>query len=993
MHVKQNDDYEQSLTRLPDPSVVLATLRRNGLLDSTDEFAADLSIALMHISLQSELGKMAPQATRGVLDALGAAGGSFVRRAAALHAYRTNGPQSTSSALSTLVSRTATFLPEWAQEQRWISQSMGVGRSFETTAMPAKVFVNVLHQVLGLLVVYGHDSCANTLIKDLLHSTTDASIDRGTDVRTLLKEQLGSQEPVMEYERQGPDHDPEFTATITTADGRTCSGVGKGKRLAARAACAAYLKRYFPDALAPKSGQSSVPSARELPAGSAHRNTVTHVQNLFHLPPAARPLLSQAMVHTSWSYENKKIVDSCGQRNNQALAFLGSTILAHEHALAAGRAALESRPDQSTLRTIANDVIAAAFWQTDLRSGILLGMGQKTIGVPTELASNTFQAVVAAIYLGKESPACLADSWPAVWMSTLAELTPTVASPHDPTTQLQQVCSAVGLRIDYAFEQFGPANKVKYWSHLTLESEPLDDRLVIVGPQAQRKTPAKHAVSLLALSALENIRDIPRLSDSRIAELSLERFLVRHLVGALSTNLVSVSRWRELDPLGLRDIQEARRRISWAQALDSLLRDEAAASRNPDQLTNSLRSILGYSEPKTHIKEFLQRTLAALEQIETTSDIDDRKLSQLVDLCGVYRAIGAADDPRIGSQELLAEWRLLHRGRVATGQTFEPLVLAGHERAMLDRAVHHVLDLAPAATIEILASSDLQTVRVRPSTLVDLAVGSTWEIWSTLEPLASFSIDKEFEIRLPRPRLALQAGLVEQAMVSSYFHMGATQATSMADLLHDLKNQVVAARQADGTPAPSRTAKLEQQLAASRHLDQIASIAKRLRAASDLLRASDEDNSAHIGQFLRSYALSMLNRLPASISLSVPSAEKAVAVPLGHASLTAILDNLVANAIEAMTKGTIRLSWSVRDQNVIVEVADTGPGLQPEVAAAIQQRRRIPSTKAGGNGIGVLGVRALLEAVGGRLAFKTSAAGTTWLLVLPLVEAPTTQGD
>ena len=87
-------------------------------------------------------------------------------------------------------------------------------------------------------------------------------------------------------------------------------------------------------------------------------------------------------------------------------------------------------------------------------------------------------------------------------------------------------------------------------------------------------------------------------------------------------------------------------------------------------------------------------------------------------------------------------------------------------------------------------------------------------------------------------------------------------------------------------------------------------------------------------------------------------ADSAVNVALDEASLTAILDNLVKNAIEAMPKGgIIKLNWTSDSEDVIIEVADNGPGLPSAVVHGLQSGGRITSTKTGGNGLGLLSVR------------------------------------
>jgi two-component system nitrogen regulation sensor histidine kinase NtrY len=98
--------------------------------------------------------------------------------------------------------------------------------------------------------------------------------------------------------------------------------------------------------------------------------------------------------------------------------------------------------------------------------------------------------------------------------------------------------------------------------------------------------------------------------------------------------------------------------------------------------------------------------------------------------------------------------------------------------------------------------------------------------------------------------------------------------------------------------------------------------------------------------------------------------------------------NLIENALQAMPQGG-RLRIGVRGENgeVVMSVADTGPGLDPKVRA----RLFTPyfSTKSSGTGLGLAIVRRAVEAHGGRVEVASvPGRGTTFTIHLPALYMP-----
>lgn len=106
--------------------------------------------------------------------------------------------------------------------------------------------------------------------------------------------------------------------------------------------------------------------------------------------------------------------------------------------------------------------------------------------------------------------------------------------------------------------------------------------------------------------------------------------------------------------------------------------------------------------------------------------------------------------------------------------------------------------------------------------------------------------------------------------------------------------------------------------------------------------------------------------------------------------VTQIVGNYLSNALRYAPAGSsVRLSAQVADREVVIGVADEGPGLSQEQLAQVFERFYRPdpsrSRALGGSGIGLAIARALAEAMGGR-AWATSGGtrnGSTFWLALP----------
>jgi signal transduction histidine kinase len=103
------------------------------------------------------------------------------------------------------------------------------------------------------------------------------------------------------------------------------------------------------------------------------------------------------------------------------------------------------------------------------------------------------------------------------------------------------------------------------------------------------------------------------------------------------------------------------------------------------------------------------------------------------------------------------------------------------------------------------------------------------------------------------------------------------------------------------------------------------------------------------------------------------------------ADLEMALINLVVNAIQALDgEGTVTVSTAPAEGGVEIAVADTGPGIPPEVQDRLFEPFVTTKAEGNGTGLGLSTVATVVERHEGRIGFTTAAgSGTTFRITLP----------
>ncbi|WAE75585.1 ATP-binding protein [Streptomonospora nanhaiensis] len=954
-----------------------------------------ISVALVHRSYYHEHQDTLPGITQVSLEALNRLGDAFLQKTATAEIYR-SAVDPTSGTMSSGVARVASTFSGWTTKQKWLCESAALATGLDREKLSPKITSSLFRQLIGVLCLEGEEEVAKQLLME--HITTQRQeFESGiNDPKSFIYEALGYDSLTYEHEREGPDHALTFRSTVTEKHQRqrTGQGVGRSKKAADQEAALDFLQRHMPQAFTTQN-RTGVRrrTSKEIPAPNSHVQAVRRLQNIFSLPEASRPLLSQALVHASWAYENRSLMSRCHQQDYQVLAYLGSQVLIYEHLLSAARHIVSDPPHKLIFITLPNDVYNIAFQRASLKDGLLLGSGQRSLGIPVEIGSNTFQAVIGAVSASRDFQGTLADRWPKEWAQVWQLVAPTMPRPVDPTTRLGRVASVMKLHITYEFRESGPDHARRSTAVAVLDSAALGIRFRVEGEPIVGRTPAKHSASLAVLDVLDRLADgspAQSFDSADERDRSLARFLLAQQTLVLNNSPVPTERWIDARLFGLHLASDTSALLKWATDIDDFLGLGLPLQPGSHLRDTFQKTIERSVDPDHTLDTALTRVLDTLEQVETPEQLSQENIQRLVQqLCDVYRCLGA-DDSDVSLPNLIDDWRILYRNRIKMTTLLPSTQLSGRERAVVDAALSALMIGKREASVEFLDTRPLY-FRIQSSQPPSQAsIEEICALWSKVSRTTTAKATEHgIDVIITIPNSPTEPGPITEAVIAALHPSPEPYRAAVADLLHDLKNQLVAARLAEFQPAESRTARLQQQLNASRHLDQAHAIALRIRAATSILFPASSE-SIELGGFLRQYAGTVLARLPSNISLQIPEARSTVHVALDARSLSAVLDNLVGNAIEVLSDGgDITLAWTADEYEAVVEIADNGPGLPSDVAAALNAGKRVRSTKPQGNGLGLLGARSILAGVGGQISPASTTSGTAWLITLPLTPSTT----
>ncbi len=221
----------------------------------------------------------------------------------------------------------------------------------------------------------------------------------------------------------------------------------------------------------------------------------------------------------------------------------------------------------------------------------------------------------------------------------------------------------------------------------------------------------------------------------------------------------------------------------------------------------------------------------------------------------------------------------------------------------------------------------------------------------------------------------------------------------LAAASHDLLQPLNAARlfvsAMDGHALPERPQALVQQ--ASIALDSVEDLLEALFEISRLDAGAIQPEVVHVplGSILSALRIEFAP-LASSGGLDFTVPETAAWVRSDHRLLRRVLQNFVSNAIRYTEQGAVDVEVSVGEEEVVVTVRDTGPGIAPQDRDEIfEEFRRVGTTRGiPGKGLGLAIVRRVSAMLGHPIALDTAPGrGAAFSIRLPRVAAVARNDD
>lgn len=250
------------------------------------------------------------------------------------------------------------------------------------------------------------------------------------------------------------------------------------------------------------------------------------------------------------------------------------------------------------------------------------------------------------------------------------------------------------------------------------------------------------------------------------------------------------------------------------------------------------------------------------------------------------------------------------------------------------------------------------------------------------------------ERQVARERLQeLQSELLRASRLSAMGQMASALAHELNQPLTAINNYVQATRRMIGNPNVSRDRLEETMDKAVAQANRAGQIIHRMRQF--LQKGETERQPESINKVLEeASALALVGAKESGVVVRMELGIDLAPVMIDRIQIQQVILNLIRNGIEAMQSVARRelLIATNQGENDLVQVtiADSGPGLAPDVAEQLFQP--FVTTKEKGMGLGLSICRSIIDSHGGKIwATANPDNGVTFAFTLPVMDTPTDQ--
>jgi signal transduction histidine kinase len=207
-------------------------------------------------------------------------------------------------------------------------------------------------------------------------------------------------------------------------------------------------------------------------------------------------------------------------------------------------------------------------------------------------------------------------------------------------------------------------------------------------------------------------------------------------------------------------------------------------------------------------------------------------------------------------------------------------------------------------------------------------------------------------------------------------------------IVHDLKNPLSIIRVASAQAAAEKSTYEDRQIAQKRIEIQIERITSLVNDILDFTRGTPQrlvfarlEFNLFLERVLGEFRQEVASK---GVAIELETAPPASKLPMNPQRLSRVFYNVIFNAVEAMPDGgSIHLRFSETDRELVIEIADTGPGISAEIADRLFEPFATFG-KSRGTGLGLSISQRIVEEHRGKISARNAdGGGAVFSITLP----------